>query len=76
MKKKLKKHCLYCLLKLYSKKHYSNMIENADKIIGEIDKKDADILALSLKENCSIWSEDKDFRDLKDVNLIRTKDLI
>ena len=52
------------------------MIENADKIIGEIDKKDADILALSLKENCSIWSEDKDFRDLKDVNLIRTKDLI
>mgnify|MGYP001615840395 CR=1 FL=1 len=63
-------------IKIYSKKSYKNKIENANKIIGEIDKKDVDILALSLKENCLIWSEDKDFRNLKEVDLIRTKELI
>ena len=63
-------------VKIYSKKDYKDKIENANKIIGKIDKKDAEILALSLKENCLIWSEDKDFRNLKEVNLIRTKELV
>ena len=63
-------------IKIYPKKEYKNKIEIADKIIGNIDKKDIDILALSLKENCHVWSEDKDFRNLKEVNLIRTKDFV
>ena len=63
-------------VKIYSKEYYKDKMEKANKIMEKIDKKDADILALSLKENCPIWSEDKHFRNLKEVNLIRTKDLV
>lgn len=43
-----------------------------------IDKDDADILALYLKEKTYLWSEDKDFEKAKkkiQINLIKTKDL-
>lgn len=63
-------------VKVYAEKDYLDKIEIANNIIGKIDKKDVDILALSIKENCPVWSEDKDFRELEEVNLIRTKDLI
>ncbi|MBI2043768.1 hypothetical protein HYT24_00185 [Candidatus Pacearchaeota archaeon] len=63
-------------IRVYPKKHYKKDIQKANKIIGKIDKKDADILALGLKEKCHIWSEDKDFRNNKEIMLIRTKDLI
>ncbi len=71
------KEALYLLpIKAYSQKHYNNKIKSAEEIIGKIDKKDIDILALSLEKNCPLWSEDKHFRDIDDINLIRTKDLV
>lgn len=63
-------------IKICSRDYYKNKIEKADKIMSEIDKKDVDILALSFKENCHIWSEDKHFRNKERINLIRTKDFI
>ncbi|MFH1325345.1 MAG: PIN domain-containing protein [archaeon] len=71
------KEALFLLpIKIYSKKYYKDKIKDADEIIGKIDEKDVEILALSIKENCFVWSEDKDFRDLKGINLVRTKDLV
>ena len=63
-------------IKTYSRKNYSSQIIRADEIIGKMDKKDVDILALSFKENCPIWSEDKHFRDKEEITLLRTKNLI
>jgi len=63
-------------LKVYSKEDYDNKREEANRIIGETDKKDIDILALSFKENCPVWSEDKHFRDKEGINLVRTKDFV
>jgi len=56
--------------------YYKSEMEKANKIIGSVDKKDVDLLALGLKENCLIWSEDKHFRDNGEINLIRTKDFL
>jgi len=63
-------------IKIFPKQKYTEKIIESKKIIEESDKKDVDILALSLKENCLLWSEDKHFRDKKNINLIRTKDLL
>ena len=63
-------------LKIYSTKHYSSSTKEAGEIIKSIDEKDVDILALSFKENCFLWSEDKHFRNKKQIKLIRTKDLL
>lgn len=63
-------------IKIYPKREYKERINLAEDIMGEIDKKDVDILALSFKENCPLWTEDKHFRGETGVNLIRTKDLI
>lgn len=62
-------------IKIYSLRHYKSLIGMANKIIGNIDEKDVDILALSFKEDCFLWSEDKHFRN-KEIKLIRTKDLL
>ena len=63
-------------IRIFSLNHYKTELKKADKVIGKIDKKDVDILALSSRENCLVWSEDKDFRNINEINLIRTKDLI
>ena len=62
-------------IKIYSSKHYKDKLRKSGKIMKKVDKKDIDILALSIKENCHLWSEDKHFRR-NEINLIRTKDLI
>ncbi|PTD94254.1 hypothetical protein C9439_02845 [archaeon SCG-AAA382B04] len=40
------------------------------------DSKDAPFLALGIEEDCSIWSDDKDFNEQSMVNVYSTKDLI
>jgi predicted nucleic acid-binding protein len=63
-------------IKFYKKDFYKFSVVRAQKIIGKIDAKDVDILSLSFKENCFLWSEDKHFRNKKEIRLVRTKDLI
>ncbi|GBE00870.1 putative nucleotide-binding protein, containing PIN domain [bacterium BMS3Abin08] len=43
---------------------YKKMIPKARKLIAKRDPKDIHILALSLKLECSLWSNDKDFENL------------
>ncbi len=62
-------------IKVYSSEYYKDKLRKSRDIMKKVDKKDADILALSIKENCPLWSEDKHFRR-NEINLVRTKDLI
>lgn len=75
-KEKIHKALFLLPIKIHERKYYRDEIAKAEDIIGKIDKKDSDILALSLKENCPLWSEDRHFRDKKEINLVRTKDLL
>jgi predicted nucleic acid-binding protein len=63
-------------LKIHSANYYNDTIKKSSKIIKHIDEKDVDILALSFKEDCFLWSEDKHFRNIEQIKLIRTKDLL
>lgn len=64
-------------LKIISRDYYKNYLKKAESLIEEIDKDDIDILALYLKENTFLWSEDKDFERVKPkINLLKTEDLI
>jgi predicted nucleic acid-binding protein len=45
-------------------------------MIYHIDKKDVDILALSLKLDCFLWSQDKDFEKCGFKKLLKTYDFI
>lgn len=60
----------------YPKEFYKSAIEKAEKLIGEIDKKDVDILALVLKLQAPLWSEDRDFERVEGITLLKTKDLM
>ncbi len=62
------------LLTIYGKNFYSEKIENAKKLIEHKDKKDIDILALTLKTLNPLWSEDTHFEGINEINLLKTKD--
>jgi len=63
-------------LKIVSHNYYKNYLKRAKNLIGKIDKNDIDILALYLKENTFLWSEDRDFEKVEPkINLLKTKDL-
>ena len=61
-------------IKVHPGEHYSDKVKEADELIGEIDKKDVDILALALKFECYLWTEDGDFKTINKI--IKTKDFI
>lgn len=44
--------------------------------IFTLDKKDVDILALVLKLQAPLWTEDRDFERIEEITLLRTKDLM
>ena len=54
---------------------YKNKINQAKRMIDKIDPDDIHLLALALKLNCPIWSNDKDFEGLG-VKVYRTLDLV
>lgn len=60
----------------HSKKFYESRIREADKLIGDVDKKDVEILALALSTKSPLWSEDKDFEAIEGITLLKTKDLL
>lgn len=52
-------------LKVFTRKFYQVFLREAKALIGEKDPEDIDLLALALKLNIPIWSNDKDFQGLK-----------
>lgn len=61
-------------LTIYNRNFYSEKIENAKQLIEHKDKKDVDIISLSLKTPNPLWSEDTHFEGIKEIGLIKTKD--
>ncbi|MCL5985974.1 MAG: PIN domain-containing protein [Actinobacteria bacterium] len=62
-------------LKPFPKEHYSKFISQASGLMAGRDPKDADLLALALKENIPIWSNDKDYQNTG-VKLLTTAELL
>lgn len=56
----------------YHKSFYSHQLITAEKLIGHIDPKDVDILALALHFNCYLWSQDKDFDQSGHTKILKT----
>ncbi len=56
---------------------YQDYISQAKELIGHIDKKDIEVLALYLAKGNFFWSEDKHFEavDYK-LNILKTKDFL
>lgn len=63
-------------LKFYPSQFYKNKLKEAQKLIGHIDKKDTEILALALKLETFIWTQDKHFEKSGYKKLLKTYDFI
>jgi len=63
-------------IKVYGRIFYRDKLKEARKMIYHIDKKDVDILALSLKLDSFLWSQDKDFEKCGFKKLLKTYDFI
>ncbi len=55
---------------------YEDKLADAEKLIGHRDPKDIDLLALALKTDNPIWSDDKDFEGIAPITLLKTKQLL
>jgi len=51
-------------------------LEEAEDIIGNIDKDDVPFIAAALATNCVIWSDDHHFKKQKRIEVYTTKELI
>ena len=63
-------------LKVYGKELYKDKMQKAAKIIAHIDKKDVEILALALKLESFLWSQDKHFEKARCPKLLKTYDFL
>ena len=63
-------------LQIYKKYFYKDRLEEAKKMIACIDKKDIEILALALKLETFLWSQDKDFEKAGYFKLLKTYDFL
>ncbi len=55
---------------------YRPELEKADNILGDIDVKDVPFLALAIKKDAYIWSDDGDFEEQDSVEVWKTEDMI
>ncbi|MDO8509110.1 MAG: PIN domain-containing protein [Nanoarchaeota archaeon] len=51
-------------------------LEEAEELIGTIDKDDVPIIATALAYNCSIWSDDKHFLKQNKIKIFKTSDIM
>jgi len=63
-------------LTVYEKDFYKDKIEEAKRLIAHIDKKDVEILALALKLETFLWSQDRHFEKTEYQKLLKTYDFI
>lgn len=66
-------HMLNEIITVTPKKEYFEFMKEAEKI--SLDKKDVTYLALALKFNCGIWSNDKKLKELSKVKIYSTNDI-
>ncbi|MBW1678097.1 MAG: PIN domain nuclease [Deltaproteobacteria bacterium] len=52
-------------LEVFQREFYQDFLRQAEERIGRIDPDDIDLLALGLKLNIPIWTNDSDFQGLK-----------
>jgi predicted nucleic acid-binding protein len=55
---------------------YEAQAGKARLLIGGRDPNDVDVVALGLRLRCPIWTEDRDFQGLAEVQVARTRDLV
>jgi len=55
---------------------YDDKIKEAYNIMKDIDEKDTHYVALALKLNCPIWSNDTDLKKQNKVKIYNTKELL
>lgn|SRR3989344_334620 len=54
-----------------------SFLEEADKLIGAVDKDDVPVIATSLTYGvCPIWSDDKHFQKQKKIKIYTTKEML
>lgn len=64
-------------IEVIKKNEYERCQEEADKILGHIDKEDAPYIALALsRANDGIWSDDKHFQQQNKIKIWKTEDII
>lgn len=63
-------------LLVYKNNFYNSKSKKAKGMIGEIDEKDIEILALALKLETYLWSQDKDFEKCGYPKLLKTYNFI
>jgi len=63
-------------VKIISRDYYADKIDEALKIVGDIDKDDVPYFALALKIDGKIWSYEKALLKQSVVKVITTKDLL
>lgn len=56
----------------FAKRTYYSHLVIAQNMIDHIDNKDSDILALALRFDCYLWSQDKDFERAQYHKLLKT----
>ncbi|HLD73139.1 MAG TPA: PIN domain-containing protein [Candidatus Nanoarchaeia archaeon] len=61
-------------LTIVNEKVYEDEIPKAKLLIK--DRCDIDILALALSKKCPLWSEDKHFKGITEIVLMKTKDFV
>ena len=61
---------------IYKKNFYKGNLREAVRTIGEIDAKDVDILALALKLETYLWSQNKDFETCGYPKILKTYNFI
>ena len=55
---------------------YGSLLPEARRLIGERDSEDVDLLALTLQTKLPLWTEDRDFDSIPDIEIVRTSELI
>lgn len=61
-------------IKLIKRKEYSDYLVNA--MLISPDEKDADFLALCLKNSCPIWSNDSELKNQDKITVLTTEEII
>jgi len=72
--KKIKEIFALSKIQIISSFEIKSFLKEAKEISP--DRDDVEYVALALKMNCSIWSEDKELRKIQKVQIINTKELM
>ena len=63
-------------VKACQSREYERSLSKAQNLIGNRDPFDVDILALTLETGAPLWSNDSDFKEIDEITLFKTKDVI